>query len=63
MLQITKSNANGNQGRVYWHCPSRYDKQARQSCTYLKFVDEEDEEVTSVNASIRIVTAEEVDDI
>ena len=62
-MQICRSNENGNQGRVYSVCPSRYDKRARQSCKYFQWMDEEDEDVTSRDCSIRMATAEEVDDI
>ena len=62
-MQICRSNENGNQGRVYSVCPSRYDKRARQSCKYFQWMDEEDENVTSMDCSIRTATVKEVEDI
>ena len=63
IIRVSRTNENGNQGRVFSVCPSRYDKRARQSCKFFEWMDEEDEDVTSMDYSIRMVTAEEVDDI
>ena len=63
VIRVSRTNENGNQGRVFSVYPSRYDKRARQSCRYFQWMDEEDEGVTSMDWSTRTVTVEELDDI
>ncbi|CAL5383680.1 unnamed protein product [Camellia sinensis] len=46
-LRIVKTNENGNEGRMFFVCPSRYSKTPTPHCNYFKFVDEDDEAVTS----------------
>ena len=59
-IHITKSNENGNEGRLYCCCPSRYEKRPRQSCGYFQFLDEEVEDVTSMETTL-YATQEELD--
>ena len=61
-MSITKSNKNGNQGRVFCVCPSTREKRPQQSCNYFEFVDQLDEDVTSMDSSL-YVTREEFDDL
>ncbi|KAL7186021.1 hypothetical protein ACSBR2_027889 [Camellia fascicularis] len=46
-LRIVKTNENGNEWRMFFVCPSRYSKTPTPHCNYFKFVDEDDEAVTS----------------
>ncbi|CAL5349948.1 unnamed protein product [Camellia sinensis] len=46
-IRIVKTNENGNEGRLFFVCPSRYSKTPTPHCNYFKFVDEDDEDVTS----------------
>ena len=61
-MNITKSNKNGNQGRVFCVCPSTREKWPQQSCNYFEFVDQLDEDVTSTDSSL-YVTREEFDEL
>ena len=61
-MNITKSNKNGNQGRVYCMCPAKLEKRPLQSCSYFEFVDQLDEDVTSMDSAV-YVTKEEFDDL
>ncbi|XP_028082493.1 uncharacterized protein LOC114283821 [Camellia sinensis] len=46
-IRIVKTNENGNEGRLFFVCPSRYSKTPTPHCNYFKFVDEDDDDVTS----------------
>ncbi|KAI7996654.1 hypothetical protein LOK49_LG10G01830 [Camellia lanceoleosa] len=46
-IRIVKINENGNEGRLFFVCPSRYSNTLTPHCNYFKFVDEDDEDVTS----------------
>ena len=55
MRYVTKTPEHGNQGRAFFVCPSRWEKQARQRCTYFQFEDEENEDVTSNNCDMSFI--------
>ncbi|XP_028069885.1 DNA topoisomerase 3-alpha-like [Camellia sinensis] len=44
-IHIVRTNDNGNKGRLFFVCPSKYTETPK--CNYFKFVDEDDEDVTS----------------
>ncbi|KAL7195938.1 hypothetical protein ACSBR1_036043 [Camellia fascicularis] len=44
-MYIIRTNENGNQGHLFFVCPSKYSNKAR--CSYFKFVDDDDKDVTS----------------
>ncbi|XP_028106479.1 uncharacterized protein LOC114305568 [Camellia sinensis] len=44
-IHIVKTNENGNKGRLFFVCPSKYTE--NPNCNYFKFVAEDDEDVTS----------------
>ncbi|KAL7207826.1 hypothetical protein ACSBR1_029721 [Camellia fascicularis] len=44
-IHIVRTNENGNKGRLFFVCPSKYTE--TPNCNYFKFVDEDDEDVTS----------------
>ncbi|CAL5340569.1 uncharacterized protein LOC114267982 [Camellia sinensis] len=46
-IRIVKTNENGNEGRLFFVCPSRYSNTPTSHCNYFKFVDEDDEDITS----------------
>ncbi|CAL5437569.1 unnamed protein product [Camellia sinensis] len=46
-IRIVGTNENGNEGRLFFVCPSRYSNTPTSHCNYFKFVDEDDEDVTS----------------
>ena len=61
-IHITKTNENGNEGRLYCCCPSRYEKRPRQSCGYFQFLDEEAKDVISMEKSL-YANWEELDEL
>ncbi|CAL5359130.1 unnamed protein product [Camellia sinensis] len=48
-IRIVKTNENGNEGRLFFVCLSRYSNTPTPHCNYFKFMDEDedDEDVTS----------------
>ncbi|CAL5397599.1 unnamed protein product [Camellia sinensis] len=46
-IHIVRTNDNGNQERLFFVCPSKYSNTPTPHCNYFKFVDEDDEDVTS----------------
>ncbi|XP_028102504.1 ERI1 exoribonuclease 2-like [Camellia sinensis] len=46
-IHIVRTNENGNEGRLYFVCPSKYSNPPTHHCNYFKFVSEDDEDVTS----------------
>ncbi|KAL7225203.1 hypothetical protein ACSBR1_020557 [Camellia fascicularis] len=46
-MYIVQTNENGNQGCLFFVCPSKYSKSNKEHCNYFKFVDDDDEDVTS----------------
>ncbi|KAL7189042.1 hypothetical protein ACSBR1_038836 [Camellia fascicularis] len=45
-MYIVRINENGNQGRVFFVCPTKYS--ANEHCNYFKFADNDDDDVTSI---------------
>ncbi|CAL5386192.1 unnamed protein product [Camellia sinensis] len=46
-IYIVRTNENGNEGRLFFVCPSKYSNTPIHHCNYFKFVSEDDEDVTS----------------
>ncbi|CAL5362087.1 unnamed protein product [Camellia sinensis] len=46
-IHIVRTNENGNQGCLFFVCPSKYSNTPTPHCNYFKCVDEDDEDVTS----------------
>ncbi|KAL7171496.1 hypothetical protein ACSBR2_036201 [Camellia fascicularis] len=43
-MYIVQTNENGNQGRVFFVCPTKYS--ANEHCNYFRFADDDDDDVT-----------------
>ncbi|XP_028104626.1 uncharacterized protein LOC114303671 [Camellia sinensis] len=59
-IHIVLSNQNGNKGRVYFVCPSKYISE--EHCNYFKFVDDDDYDVISNVAPRTSIRSEEFND-
>ncbi|KAL7182731.1 hypothetical protein ACSBR1_041422 [Camellia fascicularis] len=44
-MYIVRTNENGNQGHLFFDCPSKYSN--KKHCNYFKFADNDDRDVTS----------------
>ena len=53
---VTKTPKNGNQGRAFFVCPSRWENGARRRCNYFQFEDEQDDDVTSMDFEVSMIT-------
>ncbi|XP_028099699.1 uncharacterized protein LOC114299208 [Camellia sinensis] len=64
-MYIVQTNENGNQGRVFFVCPTKYS--ANEHCNYFRFADNGDDDVTSTthsNAGRRTdIRIEEINDL
>ncbi|KAL7260241.1 hypothetical protein ACSBR1_006000 [Camellia fascicularis] len=45
-MYIVRTNDNGNQGRLFFVCPSKYSH--KEHCNYFKFTDEDDDDSSSI---------------
>ncbi|CAL5371629.1 unnamed protein product [Camellia sinensis] len=62
-IYIVRTNENGNQGGLFFVCPSKYSNTPTPHCNYFKFVDEDDEDVTSrIRSNTRACDAITVED-
>ncbi|CAL5378611.1 unnamed protein product [Camellia sinensis] len=46
-IHIVRTNENGNEGCLFFVCPSKHSNTPTHHCNYFKFMDEDDEDVTS----------------
>ncbi|KAL7186388.1 hypothetical protein ACSBR2_028185 [Camellia fascicularis] len=60
-IHIVRTNQNGNKGRVYFVCPSRYISE--EHCNYFKFADDDDDNVISNAAPRTSIRSEEFNDL
>ncbi|KAL7169320.1 hypothetical protein ACSBR2_034381 [Camellia fascicularis] len=64
-MHIVQTNENGNEGRVFFVCPTKYS--ANEHCHYFRFADDDDDDITStirVNAGPRTDSKiEEINDL
>ncbi|CAL5378314.1 unnamed protein product [Camellia sinensis] len=62
---IVRTNDHGNQGHLFFVCPSKYSNSGH--CNYFKFMDEDDEDITSTIRSITracdAITIEDFNDL
>ncbi|KAF5944182.1 hypothetical protein HYC85_018259 [Camellia sinensis] len=60
-MHIVRTNQNGNKGRVYYVCPSKYISE--EHCNYFKFADDDDDDVISNAAPRKSIRSEEFNDL
>ncbi|KAL7205693.1 hypothetical protein ACSBR2_018590 [Camellia fascicularis] len=64
-MYIVRTNENGNQGRLFFVCPSKYSY--KEHCNYFKFVDEDDNDTSStIRSNVgprKTIRTEEVNDL
>ncbi|KAL7176428.1 hypothetical protein ACSBR2_029877 [Camellia fascicularis] len=64
-MYIVRTNENGNEGRVFFVCPTKYS--ADEHCNYFRFTDDDHDDVTFTicsNAGPRTATrTEEINDL
>ncbi|KAF5931638.1 hypothetical protein HYC85_027809 [Camellia sinensis] len=62
-IHIVRTNENGNEGHLFFVCPSKYSTTPTPHCNYFKFVAEDDEDVTStIRSNTRACDAITVED-
>ncbi|KAL7249338.1 hypothetical protein ACSBR1_011487 [Camellia fascicularis] len=66
-MYIVQTNENGNQGRLFFVCPSKYNKSNKEHCNYFKFADDDDGAITltihSNSGSRKAIRTEELNDV
>ncbi|KAL7255180.1 hypothetical protein ACSBR1_009359 [Camellia fascicularis] len=60
-MHIVRTNQNGNKGRVYFVCPSKYISE--EHCNYFKFADDNDDDVISNAAPRKSIRSKEFKDL
>ncbi|KAL7162542.1 hypothetical protein ACSBR2_042937 [Camellia fascicularis] len=60
-MHIVRTNQNGNKGRVYFVCLSKYISE--EHCNYFKFADDDDDDVISNAAPRKSIRSEEFNDL
>ncbi|KAL7182887.1 hypothetical protein ACSBR1_041545 [Camellia fascicularis] len=65
VVHIVRTNENGNEGRVFFVCPTKYS--ANENCNYFSWADDDDDDITSTiraNAGPRTDSrTEEINDL
>ncbi|CAL5390509.1 unnamed protein product [Camellia sinensis] len=66
-INIVQTNENGNQGRLFFVCPSKHSKSNKEHCNYFKFADDDDGDVTSTihsnSGPRKAIPTEELNDV
>ncbi|CAL5340701.1 unnamed protein product [Camellia sinensis] len=66
-MYIVRINENGNQGHLFFVCPSKYSNSNEEHCKYFKFADDDDGDITSTihsnNGPRKAIRTEELNDV